>query len=144
MSKGRRFSDWRLTLAQRPVALSTAIARATRLQARLRTFVKLSPPAKISPATGPLAFLPYAAKDLFLAPNHWPCCGLAAPIKPDRTGYANVLRALDAAGAARIGFTAMTELAYEPSGFNAVADYPRNPWNCDFIPGGSSSGSAVA
>jgi aspartyl-tRNA(Asn)/glutamyl-tRNA(Gln) amidotransferase subunit A len=38
----------------------------------------------------------------------------------------------------------MTELAYEPSGFNAATDYPRNPWNCDFIPGGSSSGSAVA
>jgi aspartyl-tRNA(Asn)/glutamyl-tRNA(Gln) amidotransferase subunit A len=38
----------------------------------------------------------------------------------------------------------MTELAYEPSGFNVVSDYPRNPWNCDFIPGGSSSGSAVA
>jgi aspartyl-tRNA(Asn)/glutamyl-tRNA(Gln) amidotransferase subunit A len=144
MSKPARFLDSRSTLAQRQLALSTAIARATRLQARLRAFVKLSAPAKISTATRPLAFLPYAAKDLFLAPNHWPCCGLAAPVEPGRTGYADVLRSLDAAGAARIGFTAMTELAYEPSGFNAIVDYPRNPWNCDFIPGGSSSGSAVA
>ena len=38
----------------------------------------------------------------------------------------------------------MTELAYEPSGYNAVSTYPRNPWNLDFITGGSSSGSAVA
>jgi aspartyl-tRNA(Asn)/glutamyl-tRNA(Gln) amidotransferase subunit A len=133
-----------MTLQQRRAALSNAIARATRLQARLRAFVKFSSPAKIPPSTGSLPFLPYAAKDLFFAPNHWPCCGLAAPIEPDHTGYADVLRCLDAAGAARIGFTAMTELAYEPSGFNALADYPRNPWNCDFIPGGSSSGSAVA
>ena len=145
MANHRRFVDWSLlTLQQRRAALSNAIAGASRLQARLRAFVKLSTPAKMSTRTGSLAFLAYAAKDLFFAPNHWPCSGLAAPIEPDRTGYADVLRCLDAAGAARIGFTAMTELAYEPSGFNARADYPRNPWNCDFIPGGSSSGSAVA
>jgi len=59
-------------------------------------------------------------------------------------GYADVLRLLDDAGACRVGFTAMTELAYEPSGYNAVCAYPRNPWNLDFITGGSSSGSAVA
>jgi aspartyl-tRNA(Asn)/glutamyl-tRNA(Gln) amidotransferase subunit A len=133
-----------MTLQQRWAALSTAIARATRLQARLRAFVKLSAPAKMSPRTGSLAVLPYAAKDLFFAPYHWPCCGLAAPIEPDCAAYADVLRCLDESGGARVGFTAMTELAYEPSGFNAVADYPRNPWHCDFIPGGSSSGSAVA
>jgi aspartyl-tRNA(Asn)/glutamyl-tRNA(Gln) amidotransferase subunit A len=144
MPDHHRFLDWRLmTLQQRRAALSIAIARASRLQARLRAFVKLSAPTKMA-STGSLAFLPYAAKDLFFAPNHWPCCGLAAPIEPDRAAYADVLHRLDDAGAARIGFTAMTELAYEPSGFNAVTDYPRNPWNCDFIPGGSSSGSAVA
>ena len=59
-------------------------------------------------------------------------------------GYADVLRRLDDAGACRLGFTAMTELAYEPSGYNAVSPYPRNPWNLHFITGGSSSGSAVA
>jgi aspartyl-tRNA(Asn)/glutamyl-tRNA(Gln) amidotransferase subunit A len=106
--------------------------------------VELSAARDPSPKTGPLAFLPYAAKDLFFAPNHRPRCGLAAAIEPDRQTYADALHHLDGAGAARIGFTAMTELAYEPSGFNTATDYPRNPWNCDFIPGGSSSGSAVA
>lgn len=133
-----------MTLQQRRAASSAAIARATRLEARLHAFVELSALQEISSKTGSLALLPYAAKDLFFAPNHGPCCGLAAPIEPDRAAYADVLHCLDEAGAARIGFTAMTELAYEPSGFNAVAHYPRNPWNCDFIPGGSSSGSAVA
>ena len=145
MSNRRRFLDWsQLTPQQRAMAVSTAIICATRLQARLRAFVELSAARDPSPKTGPLAFLPYAAKDLFFAPNHRPRCGLATAIEPDRQAYAEALRDLDEAGATRIGFTAMTALAYEPSGFNAVADYPRNPWDCDFIPGGSSSGSAVA
>ena len=58
--------------------------------------------------------------------------------------YADVLRQLDDAGAMRIGYTALTEIAYEPSGYNAVHGRVRNPWNPDFISGGSSSGSAVA
>jgi aspartyl-tRNA(Asn)/glutamyl-tRNA(Gln) amidotransferase subunit A len=55
-----------------------------------------------------------------------------------------VLDQLDRAGARRIGYTAMTELAYEPSGYNALHGPPKNPWNFEFITGGSSSGSAVA
>jgi len=133
-----------LTLEQRQAAFSTAIARATRLEARLHAFVQLSARQEISSDTGSLAFLPYAAKDLFFASDHLPCCGLKTAIEADRDADADTLRSLDQACARRIGFTAMTELAYEPSGFNAVSDYPRNPWNYDFIPGGSSSGSAVA
>ena len=56
---------------------------------------------------------------------------------------AEVLNLLDRAGARRIGTTAMTELAYEPSGYNAVHGAPKNPWNFDYVTGGSSSGSAV-
>jgi len=145
MSKPQRFLDWsQLTRQQRQAACSTAIARATRLEARLHAFVQLSARQEISSQTGSLAFLPYAAKDLFFANDHLPCCGLTTAIGTDRHAYADALRDLDQAGASRIGFTAMTELAYEPSGFNAVSGYPRNPWNYDFIPGGSSSGSAVA
>ena len=91
-----------------------------------------------------LTLIPYAAKDLFVAPKHRPKGGLADVLDFGLNGYADVLRRLDDAGACRVGFTAMTELAYEPSGYNAVSTYPRNPWNLDFITGGSSSGSAVA
>ena len=51
---------------------------------------------------------------------------------------------MDEAGADRIGFTQMTELAYEPSGFNASRGRVKNPWNLDRVSGGSSSGSAAA
>ena len=57
---------------------------------------------------------------------------------------ATVLARLGAAGADRVGFTNMTALAYEPSGFNAARGRVRNPWNPDFVAGGSSSGSAAA
>ena len=50
----------------------------------------------------------------------------------------------DANGGDLIGFTNMTELAYEPSGFNATRGRVKNPWNLDYISGGSSSGSAAA
>jgi aspartyl-tRNA(Asn)/glutamyl-tRNA(Gln) amidotransferase subunit A len=38
----------------------------------------------------------------------------------------------------------MTELAYEPSGYNLSCGRVRNPWDLDRISGGSSSGSAAA
>lgn len=145
MSNHRRFVDWSsLTLLQKRAAASSATASAARLEVRLHAFVKLTLAEYGAADTGSLAFLPYAAKDLFFAPEHRPRCGLSVAIEPDGSGYANALRDLDEAGARRIGFTAMTALAYQPSGFNGGSDYPRNPWNCDFIPGGSSSGSAVA
>ena len=122
----------------------TAFDRACRLEPRLHAFVEIQRPDISSSGSGALSLLPYAAKDLFVAPAHRPKGGLADILDFGLHGYADVLRCLDDAGACRLGFTAMTELAYEPSGYNAVSPYPRNPWNLDFITGGSSSGSAVA
>src|SRR5262249_19805197 len=48
------------------------------------------------------------------------------------------------AGADFVGFTNMSSLAYEPSGWNAARGRVCNPWNPHFISGGSSSGSAAA
>src|SRR5215471_6293387 len=99
MSKPQRFLDWsQLTRQQRQAACSTAIARATRLEARLHAFVQLSARQDISSHTGSLAFLPYAAKDLFFANDHLPCCGLTTAIGTDRHAYADALRDLYQAG----------------------------------------------
>ena len=143
MKDFKRYSDWaKLTASAQYTVAMTASTRARRFEARLRSFVEIECPDVKPSIKGALAFIPYAAKDLFVAPKHRPNGGLADNIDFGLNGYADVLRGLDDAGACRIGFTAMTELAYEPSGYNAVSVYPRNPWNLDFITGGSSSGSA--
>jgi aspartyl-tRNA(Asn)/glutamyl-tRNA(Gln) amidotransferase subunit A len=145
MSDSARFSDWAaLDKPTQTVVAATAIDRARRLEPRLHAFVEIQRPDIAPSSNGSLAYLSYAAKDLIVAPKHKPHCGLADVLDFGLNGYADVLRLLDDAGACRVGFTAMTELAYEPSGYNAVCAYPRNPWNLDFITGGSSSGSAVA
>lgn len=117
------------------------LERAHRLDASLNAIIQFREP--VTPAAGALNGLPYAAKDIFAAPDRRPHAGLAGPLPAMDCAYADVLRLLDNAGAVRLFYTALTEIAYEPSGYNAVHGRVRNPWNSDFISGGSSSGSAA-
>src|SRR5262249_25605855 len=73
-----------------------------------------------------------------------PGCGFSSDLAPRVEGCSGLLERLANAGADLVAFTSMTELAYEPSGFNQTLGRVRNPWNLDFISGGSSSGSAAA
>lgn len=59
-------------------------------------------------------------------------------------GDALCLAGFRAAGAHIVGKTTLTELCVSPTGDNAVFGMPVNPIAPDRIPGGSSSGSAVA
>ena len=88
--------------------------------------------------------MPYAAKDIFVSASRVPHGGFGPALPMTKAHKRPMLDLLDRAGGRRIGYTAMTELAYEPSGYNAVQERARNPWNLDFISGGSSSGSAAA
>src|SRR5262249_41440311 len=80
----------------------------------------------------------------FRTVNHKPLCGVAVRSDFGINGIYDPIERLAHAGADLIGFASMTELAYEPSGFNATYGRVCNPWNLDFISGGSSSGSAAA
>jgi aspartyl-tRNA(Asn)/glutamyl-tRNA(Gln) amidotransferase subunit A len=71
-----------------------------------------------------------------------PTWGCAHPPASDVPASEIVAR-LDRIGAVLIGAAEMTELAFEPSGINAVRGSVLNPWNFDRVPGGSSSGSAA-
>jgi aspartyl-tRNA(Asn)/glutamyl-tRNA(Gln) amidotransferase subunit A len=57
---------------------------------------------------------------------------------------ATVASRVQAAGGVNLGALNMTEFALGPTGHNAVYGACRNPWNTDYIPGGSSSGAAAA
>lgn len=139
-----RFRDWaELDTAERTQLSESSLEFARKLEPRLKAFVEFESGAG-SPARGVLHAMPYAAKDIFVSATRLPHGGLAQPLPMERLPRATVLDLLDRAGARRIGYTTMTELAYEPSGYNATHGAPKNPWNFDFITGGSSSGSAVA
>jgi aspartyl-tRNA(Asn)/glutamyl-tRNA(Gln) amidotransferase subunit A len=143
MPNAQRFRDWTsLDAAARKRKRAGALAYAQALEPRLNAFVVFRDAEGFSP--GILDGMPYAAKDMFSAPDRRPNGGLASPLPMAPLPHAEVLWRLDAAGGFRIGTTAMPELAYEPSGYSAVRGPVKNPWNLDFISGGSSSGSAAA
>ena len=74
-----------------------------------------------APAPGILDGMPYALKDMFVSSTRRPHGGLAQPLPMPSSRQAEVLTLLDHAGARRIGTTAMTELAFEPSGLQRRA-----------------------
>jgi len=91
----------------------------------------------------PLFGIPFAVKDnidVAGLPTTAACPGFA--YQPERP--AEVVRQLVAAGAVVIGKTNLDQFATGLVGVRSPYGVPRNPFNADYIPGGSSSGSAVA
>jgi aspartyl-tRNA(Asn)/glutamyl-tRNA(Gln) amidotransferase subunit A len=93
---------------------------------------------------GPLHGVPVAHKDMYYRAGRVSACGskLRADWRPAET--ATVLKRLDQAGALEIGRLVMVEFAMGPHGYNPNYPQCRNPWNPEYIPSGSSSGSGVA
>lgn len=96
---------------------------------------------------GPLDGVPIAWKDLFDVAGTATTAGSATrtdlpPATHDAAGVANLHRA----GMICLGKTNLTEFAYSGLGLNPHFGTPHNPYGVDSprIPGGSSSGSAVA
>ena len=96
------------------------------------------------PGQRALADVSLAVKDLLVFGDRVPLCGLASVPFDDLGPSSPVVRRLVEAGASLAGFTTLTALAYEPSGSNHDGTRPFNPWNSNYVCGGSSSGSAVA
>jgi aspartyl-tRNA(Asn)/glutamyl-tRNA(Gln) amidotransferase subunit A len=95
---------------------------------------------------GPLHGVTVAVKDLFDIEG-WPTTG-GSISQPPRIGAvtATAVQRLRQAGAIVLGKTHTVEYAFGGWGTNAVMGTPWNPWDLHThrVPGGSSSGSAVA
>lgn len=91
---------------------------------------------------GPLHGVPIAIKDLLFTEGVATASGtqVMADFKPQYT--ATVVNRLREAGAVIIGKTQLTEGAF--GAHHPLIDPPKNPWNPDYWPGVSSSGSGVA
>lgn len=116
------------------------------MQDRWNAFVPYPPSIVPSRADGPLAGLRIAVKDLFDVAGYPTAAGnpvllAASGIKSET---APVIQTLLHAGAEFAGKTNTDELAYSLIGRNLHFGMPINPRRPDRIPGGSSSGSAVA
>ena len=98
-------------------------------------------------APSPYAGIPSALKDLLdVAGEPTPAGSRVLANAPPAREHAVVVRRLLAAGFVPVGRTNMTEFAFSGLGINPHYDTPRSPWDrpAGRIPGGSSSGSAVA
>ncbi|GAB2287341.1 Amidase 1 [Dionaea muscipula] len=108
----------------------------------------LEPPSPPSPQHDefPLHGLTFAVKDIFDMEGR--VTGFGNPdwarTHPTAKSTAPAVSAILKAGATCVGKTVMDEMAYSINGENVHYGTPTNPCAPDRIPGGSSSGSAVA
>ena len=137
-------------------ATQAALNRIERFGAKLHAIAHCDPDAVLEGARqadadlsagkvrGPLHGVPLAHKDMYYRAGWTAACGsnILADFVPDATSTA--ITRLDAAGALDIARLNMVEFAFGPTGHNEVAGTPRNPWNTDYITGGSSSGSGAS
>ncbi len=101
-------------------------------------------PAVFSVPTSPLAGVPIAMKDVFSEAGVRNSAGskMLEHFIPPYTS--TIVERLKTAGASLLGTCHMDEFAMGSSGENCAFGPARNPWSQDRVPGGSSSGSAVA
>jgi aspartyl-tRNA(Asn)/glutamyl-tRNA(Gln) amidotransferase subunit A len=136
--------------------VEACLDRIERLQPTLNAFIRITAEqargqaraadaaVKAGRALGPLHGVPLAHKDMFYRAGEICTCGskIRADFVPDHT--ATVLAKFDSAGAIDLGRLNMAEFAAGPTGHNDHFGRCRNPWNPDYITGGSSSGSGAA
>jgi aspartyl-tRNA(Asn)/glutamyl-tRNA(Gln) amidotransferase subunit A len=93
----------------------------------------------------PVDGLPVSIKDLFDVAGDVTCAG-SKILSQKATADAAAVARLRAAGAVFVGRTNMVEFAFGTTGINPHYGTPKNPWDrkTGRIPGGSSSGAAVA
>lgn len=97
---------------------------------------------------GPLHGIPYAVKDLFDVAGEVTAAGCSLLGDEIAAADAPVVERLRDAGAVLVGKTHTVQFAFGGVGINHDTGTPRNPWPAAgeeaHVPGGSSSGSAVA
>ena len=117
------------------VAKDESITRAKHLQnALLQSDVNSS---------SPLFGVPVAHKELFMREG-WPCEGGSKTLVGHHASRnAFVIDRLDKQGAIDCGRLTSVEFGLGTTGHNTYAGTPTNPWNPEYICGGSSSGSGA-
>jgi len=132
-----------------------ALARAAKFQDQYRAFIRMTPEIAQAQARQvdervkageklPLAGVPFAVKDVFDMRGVPTTFG--SKVFADRVAKADgtAVKKLVAAGGVCLGKLNLHECAFGFTGENRNHGNSRNPWDPERIPGGSSSGSAIA
>lgn len=93
---------------------------------------------------GPLHGIPVAVKDFYDMEGVKTTAGFEQFKSRVATGDAEVVKRLKRAGAIILGKTNMDALGMATTGLTSFFGPIRNPWNGDYVAGGSSAGSAAA
>jgi len=145
--RARRFSSVELTrgLLDRIAALNPA----------LNAFITVDPDRALSDAraadaaiargeSGPLAGIPIAHKDILVTAGMRTTCGSRMLANYMSPYDAHVVERLARAGTVLVGKTNMDEFAMGSSSETSHFGPVKNPWHLDYVPGGSSGGTAAA
>jgi aspartyl-tRNA(Asn)/glutamyl-tRNA(Gln) amidotransferase subunit A len=93
---------------------------------------------------GPLQGIPVSVKDLYGVSGYPTFAGAASQLSAEWESEGPLVRALRCNLAPISGKTHMVEFAFGGVGSNPHWGTPRNPWNPDRVPGGSSAGAGVS
>jgi aspartyl-tRNA(Asn)/glutamyl-tRNA(Gln) amidotransferase subunit A len=131
------------------------LARVETAQSALNAFVTVDAEGALAQARAadaalakgdapPLAGVPIAHKDVMMTAGLKTTCGSRMLANFTAPYDAFVVEGLRKAGTVLIGKTNMDEFAMGSSNESSFFGTVKNPWNTDYVPGGSSGGSAAA
>ncbi len=137
-------------------AAEGCLARAQAADAALNCFIELDPDAALRRAAaldreladggdpGPLAGVPFAAKDIFATGERQPTSGSRRVRLESQARSSTALQRLNGAGAIGLGWLNLDQFSYAATGTNPDFGSVLNPWDPARMTGGSSSGAAAA
>ncbi len=148
----RRLADKELSSVE---LTGSCLARIDATEERINSFISIDPERAMARAeaadreradgdAGLLCGIPLAIKDLLCTKGRITTCGSKILENFTPPYDATVVEKLDERGAVIIGKTTMDEFAMGSTSENCAFNIPSNPWNTDYIAGGSSGGSATS
>ncbi len=128
----------------RKETLVSFYARIQKINSIVNAFLTITGENNWNDQKGELSGIPIGFKDIYVTKNVKTTAGSKVLENYIPQYNSTVVQKLVSKGATIVGKTNQDAWAHGSSGENSDFAPAKNPWNIDYVPGGSSSGSAVA